>query len=56
MQTIKTIVLDIAKSVFPVHAVDADGSVVVRRQLKRLALAGAAIFICRPFLRSARPD
>ena len=35
MQTITTIGLDIAKSVFQVHAVDADGQVVVRRQLKR---------------------
>ena len=35
MQTITTIGLDIAKSVFQVHGVDADGNVVVRRQLKR---------------------
>jgi hypothetical protein len=35
MQTIATIGLDIAKSVFQVHAVDAAGQVVVRRQLKR---------------------
>jgi transposase len=35
MQTITTIGLDIAKSVFQVHGVDADGHVVVRRQLKR---------------------
>ena len=35
MQTITTIGLDIAKSVFQVHGVDADGQVVVRRQLKR---------------------
>ena len=35
MQTVKTIGLDIAKSVFQVHGVDADGGVVVRRQLKR---------------------
>ena len=35
MQTITTIGLDIAKSVFQVHGVDADGRVVVRRQLKR---------------------
>jgi hypothetical protein len=33
MQMIKTIGLDIAKSVFQVHGVDADGGVVVRRQL-----------------------
>src|SRR5215470_17119748 len=30
-----TIGLDIAKSVFQVHGIDADGNVVVRRQLKR---------------------
>jgi len=35
MQTITTIGLDIAKSVFQVHGVDADGQVVFRRQLKR---------------------
>jgi transposase len=35
MQTITTIGLDIAKSVFQVHCVDAAGQVVMRRQLKR---------------------
>jgi transposase len=35
MQVITTIGLDIAKSVFQVHGVDADGQVVIRRQLKR---------------------
>ena len=35
MQAITTIGLDIAKSVFQVHVVDAAGQVVVRRQLKR---------------------
>ena len=35
MQTITTIGLDIAKSVFQVHGVDAQGNVIVRRQLKR---------------------
>ena len=35
MHTITTIGLDIAKSVFQVHAVDAGGQVVFRRQLKR---------------------
>ena len=35
MQTISTIGLDIAKSVFQVHGVDADGLMVIRRQLKR---------------------
>jgi transposase len=35
MQAITTIGLDIAKSVFQVHGVDAAGNVIVRRQLKR---------------------
>jgi len=35
MQSITTIGLDIAKSVFQVHGVDAGGRVLVRRQLKR---------------------
>jgi transposase len=35
MQAVTTIGLDIAKSVFQVHGVDANGNVVIRRQLKR---------------------
>src|SRR5262245_65304391 len=35
MQAVKTIGLDIAKSIFQVHGVDADGQVVIRRKLKR---------------------
>jgi transposase len=35
MQSISTIGLDIAKSVFQVHGADASGQVVLRRQLKR---------------------
>ena len=35
MLAITTVGLDIAKSVFQVHGIDAHGSVVVRRQLKR---------------------
>ena len=35
MQTITTVGLDIAKSVFQMHGVDAEGQVVMRRQLKR---------------------
>ena len=35
MQMVTTIGLDIAKSVFQVHGVDAAGQVVIRRQLKR---------------------
>jgi transposase len=35
MQAMTTIGLDIAKSVFQVHGVDAEGKVLIRRQLKR---------------------
>ena len=35
MQTIATIGLDITKSVFQVHGIDAEGNVLLRRQLKR---------------------
>ena len=35
MQAITTIGLDIAKSVFQVHGIDASGQVILRRQLKR---------------------
>ncbi len=35
METVTTVGLDIAKSVFQVHGIDAAGNVVIRRQLKR---------------------
>ena len=35
MQTVTTIGLDIAKSVFQVHGIDAEDKVILRRQLKR---------------------
>src|SRR5882724_4617107 len=35
MESVTTIGLDIAKSVFQVHGIDATGNVVIRRQLKR---------------------
>ena len=35
MQSVTTIGLDIAKSVFQVHGIDTNGQVVIRRQLKR---------------------
>ena len=35
MQAVTTIGLDIAKSVFQVHGIDAEGRVIIRRQLKR---------------------
>jgi hypothetical protein len=47
MQAITTVGLDIAKSVFQVHGIDAAGKVLVRRQLKRRqvlpALPGAEV-------------
>jgi transposase len=35
MGTMTTIGLDLAKNVFQIHGVDADGRVLVRRQLRR---------------------
>ena len=35
MQVVRTVGLDIAKSIFQVHGVDGVGQVVIRRQLKR---------------------
>ena len=46
MQTITTIGLDIAKSVFQVHGVDAGGQVIVRRQLKTTFLAWLSFRSC----------
>ena len=46
MQSISTIGLDIAKSVFQVHGVDAAGQVVIRRQLTRRQVV--AFFQKRP--------
>ena len=40
MQAVTTIGLDIAKSVFQVHGVDAAGQVLIRRQLKRRVVLG----------------
>src|SRR5512140_329295 len=38
MQAVTTIGLDIAKSVFQVHGIDAEGRVIIRRQLKRRSM------------------
>ena len=35
MSDVTTIALDLAKNVFQVHGVDAEGNVVIRRQLRR---------------------
>ena len=48
MQTITTIGLDIAKSVFQVHGVDNDGKVVIRRQLKRRYVLAFFEKLCSP--------
>jgi transposase len=40
MEAITTTGLDIAKPVFQVHGVDADGNVILRRQLKRRYING----------------
>ena len=45
MQAVKAIGLDIAKSVFQVHGVDADGQVVIRRKLKRRYIAAYSALI-----------
>jgi hypothetical protein len=47
MEQVTTIGLDIAKSVFQVHGVGADGPVVIRRQLRR---AQVSPFFERPAL------
>jgi len=67
MQSISTIGLDIAKSVFQVHGVDAAGQVVIRRQLKRQhvlaffqtlppCLVGMSAVEGRPDITGKRPD
>ena len=48
MQTVTTIGLDIAKSVFQVHGVGAEGNVLIRRQLKRRYVL--AFFQTKPLL------
>ena len=45
MHEITTIGLDLAKSVFQVHAVGADGLIMLRRQLLVLSRFGAAPLI-----------
>ncbi len=42
MQAVTTIGLDIAKSMFQVHGIDAEGNLLIRRQLNR-RLHGAMI-------------
>ena len=47
MQAVTTIGLDIAKSIFQVHGVDAEGNVTIRRKLKRRYVI--------PFFQKLRP-
>ena len=54
MQSITTIGLDIAKSVFQVHGVDVAGQVVIRRQLKRRYF-WRSLRSCRPAWSALRP-
>ena len=54
MGTIATIGLDIAKSVFQVHAVDAVGEVVVRRKLTRGRVL-AFLRVCHDAWSGSRP-
>jgi transposase len=42
MQMVTTIGLDIAKSVFQVHGIDAEAKVIIRRQLKRRYVLASA--------------
>jgi transposase len=45
MQAITTIGFDIAKSVFQVHGVDAEGHLVIRRQLKRFRISACPVLL-----------
>lgn len=40
MQAVTTVGLDIAKSVFQVHGIDAEGKVVIHQQLRRSRVPG----------------
>ena len=54
MQAVTTIGLDIAKSVFQVHGIDAEGKVLIRRQLKR-ATSWRSSRSCRRAWSESRP-
>ena len=54
MQTITTVGLDIAKSVFQVYGVDTAGQVVIRRQLKR-RMSLRSFKSCRPAWLASKP-
>ena len=52
MQAVTTIGLDIAKSVFQVHGIDAEGNVLIRRKLKRRYLLTFFVSCSRAWLES----
>src|SRR5262249_16852488 len=54
MHTTAIVGLDIAESVFQVHGIDADGNVVVRRQLKRRYVL-TSVKSCRRAWLASRP-
>jgi hypothetical protein len=45
MQSITTIGLDLAKSVFQIHGVDGNGAIVVRRALRRFSTSSAGFHL-----------
>jgi hypothetical protein len=56
MQTITTIVLDIAETVFQVHGVDAECNVVIRLACTLLLFASGLAVIDIPSLRTKRKE
>ena len=48
MGEVSTIGVDIAKSVSQIHAVDADGAVVIRKRVGRATPVGGGIFVMPP--------
>jgi hypothetical protein len=56
MQAITTIGLDIAKSVFQVHGVDAQGTIAIRRPLKRLKVERPWQWVRRSKLTGSKPQ
>ena len=48
MQETTTICLDIAKSVFQVHGIDASGRVIVRRQTRPRSRSSSKSYVVKP--------
>jgi transposase len=55
MQAVTIIGLDIAKSAFQVHGVDAASQVLIRRQLKRRAVLAFGAELCEQLRAADRP-